>query len=185
MLFHLLSITLFCLFSVFALGDDIPIQHRIALLSDGMTVSWSTHGKADIKPEVRYGLNPNALKTNAKGITTHYKSSTTYFHHVELHELTPDTRYYWQVVTKLNTTNSPIHAFLTQPDVTKGEAGNFSVAIYGDMGIDNSDNTLRLLRDLANKKAVNLFWHVGYVDCLSNRMSYIDQIHWLIHRSII
>jgi hypothetical protein len=147
-------------FAALVVCNDVPIQHRIALLPDGMTVSWSTQGKSTIKPQVRYGTDPTHLDQHENGLSQHYESSTTYFHHVELHGLATNTRYYWQVMTSSNDTKSPVHAFYTQPDVSK-EAGTFNVAIYGDMGIDNSDNTLTLLRELADKRQVDLFWHVG------------------------
>lgn len=165
------SLALFFVLLSLVVSDDTPIQHRIALLPDGMTVSWSAEGKSDIKPQVKYGTNPNQLHVTVEGITQHYASSKTYFHHVEIHGLAFNTRYYWQVVTKSNTTNSPIHAFTTQPDVNN-QPGNFSVAIYGDLGIDNSVDTLNLLRNLANKRAVDLFFHVGQFN--------IHSFHWLI-----
>ena len=139
-------------------ATDRPIQQRIALLPDGMTVSWSTESPLDGPPQAFYGLSPNSLTSSAHGFSAHYDSSTTYFHHVELHGLMANTTYYWQV--NATTKPSPTLSFMTQPAMKTADDGKFSVAIYGDLGIDNSVDTLRLMRRIARNKEVELFWHV-------------------------
>jgi phosphodiesterase/alkaline phosphatase D-like protein len=137
-------------------ADDRPIQHRIALLPDGMTVSWSTTSPLTTLPTVHYGSDRDSLTTNATGFSAHYNSSTTYFHHVEIHGLKPNTTHYWQVVCDAK--QSPVLSFHTQPAMEVEGDGKFSVAIYGDLGIDNSVDTLNLLRRIAHHKQVELFW---------------------------
>ena len=132
--FALVALLIVC--SVLVSGDDRPIQQRIALLPDGMTVSWSTVGPMEAAPSARYGLKRTDLSTNVTGITRHYESSTTWFHHVELHGLQPNTTYYWQPITESRT---PVLKFITAPPVPASGEGEFSVAIYGDLGITNSE----------------------------------------------
>ena len=143
------------------LADDTPIQHRIALLPDGMTVSWSTTGPMSGPPSVGFGLERTVLSSSAAGLTEHYDASVTWFHHVELHGLKANTTYYWTVLNASNKTVSPTLSFKTQPAMETAGDGAFSVAIYGDLGIDNSVDTVNLLRRMARQKAVDLFWHVG------------------------
>ena len=150
------------LFACCVVADDRPIQHRIALLPGGMSVSWSTVGPMDALPQVRYGLSRSMLDSNKSGITRHYESSTTWFHHVELHGLQPNTSYYWQPIVAKGET--PILRFTTAPSEPKAGEGEFSVAIFGDLGVDNgqgSEYTLPHLRQLARSREVDLFWHVG------------------------
>lgn len=154
-------LAIFCLLLTLVHGfDDRPIQHRIALLTDGMTVSWSTIGPLENLPSVNYGLSMDKLDLVETGSTLHYNSSDTWFHHVEIHHLKSNTQYFWQVRTN-HSKYSPIKSFTTAPNLQSGDAGNFSVAIYGDLGIRNSENTLNLLRDLADDRIVSLFWHIG------------------------
>ena len=102
-------------------ASDRPIQHRIALLPDGMTVSWSTDSPLDSRPHALFGLSSNELSSSAYGYSSHYESSTTYFHHVELHGLTANTTYYWQA----NSTSkpSPMLSFTTQPAMQTADDG--------------------------------------------------------------
>ena len=117
-------------------SDPTPIQHRIALSPGGMAVSWSTKGAFDsVTPTVAYGLSSLSLDMNATGETSWYYPSTTWFHHVVLRGLTPDTQYYWQV-TAPAPASSAIFSFVTAPPV--GSNQTVSIAIYGDMGPHSS-----------------------------------------------
>ena len=177
MLSLFVSLAVLATLAVSCSATDAPIQQRIALLPDGMTVSWSTTSALSGSPMVMYGLEANLLSMNASGTSSHYASSTTFFHHVELHGLKPNTTYYWQA--QAQTKPTPTLHFITQPAMTTPGDGNFSVAIYGDLGIDNSEDTVRLLRQMARGKEVDLFWHVGdlsYADDHSDTTLSYEQI---------
>ena len=139
-----------------ARNDSAPIQQRIALQPNGMTVSWSTVGPIDARPAIVFGTDPSSLDQHESGWTRHYVPSVTYFHHVVLNGLTPSTKYYWQVTSPVGV-NSTVLSFTTAPKV--GEARPFVVSINGDMGLVNEDDSQRLLCRWTDR--VDLFWHVG------------------------
>ena len=136
--------------------DPSPIQQRIALQPNGMTVSWSTIGPLSTAPSVSYGLSPASLSTNATGYSLHYDPSITHFHHVVLDQLQPSTTYYWTVTTppQLNTS---VLSFTTAP--VAGSATPFTIAINGDMGLVNEDHTVAAMAAWVDR--IDLFWHIG------------------------
>ena len=131
------------------------IQRRIALNPTGMTVSWSTAGNTSTAPAVIYGADPNKLNMSATGVTRHYVPSTTWFHHVRITDLLPGTRYYWAVVSEPQN----ILTFITAPPTSMPVP--FTTMIYGDLGIDNSVDTLNLLRSLKKAHGYDMIFHVG------------------------
>jgi hypothetical protein len=143
---------------VLAQDDPTPIQQRIALLPNGMTVSWSTLGAIAATPSVVYGLTPGNMTAKATGWSAHYDPSITYFHHVMLTDLTPSTRYYWKV-TSPSTVNSTTLTFTTAPVV--GSKTPFTVWINGDMGLVNEDNTVKTMTKWVQEDKIDLFYHVG------------------------
>ena len=152
-----LSICLLAPAACFAIRHDpTPIQQRIALLPTGMTVSWSTLGPISGLPTVEYGLSSSQLNLTAKGFSLHYDASITHFHHVPLHALHHATRYYWTVTSPANV-SSPTLTFVTAP--AAGSSTPYTVAINGDLGIGNSEATLRRLRLL--KPSIDWHWHIG------------------------
>jgi len=118
-------------------------------------------------PTVRYGLSADDMSNDAKGESHHYDVSVTWFHHVELHKLQPSTRYYWQVTSPYNE-SSPILSFKTAPKV--GEEKPFRFMANGDMGIDNSDNTVRRMKAMARN--VDFFWHIGDLNYADDWQAY-------------
>ena len=141
-------------------GNGIPIQQRIALQPNGMTVSWSTNGTiGGATPTVAYGTSPTSLTASATGFTQHYEPSITWFHHVVLDGLQPSTRYYWQV-TSPKGVNSTVLEFMTAPKM--GEAVPFVVSVNGDMGLVNEDNTVATMKQWVER--IDMFWHVSHSD---------------------
>ena len=119
-----------------------------------MTVSWSTVGPLSVLPSVTYGLSPSRLTSNATGYSLHYSPATTYFHHVVLTSLRAATTYYW---LPLYGANSSVLSFTTAPPA--GSATPFTVAINGDMGLVNEDNTVAAMKRWLDR--IDLFWHIG------------------------
>ena len=160
-------------------NDSTPIQQRIALQPNGMTVTWSTIGPIHVQPAVSYGTDPSQLDQSEKGWTRHYVPSISWFHHVVLNNLQPATTYYWQV-TSPHDVNSSVLSFTTAPKV--GAHTPFTVSINGDMGLVNEDNTVALMKEWVDR--IDLFWHVGdlaYADDWSDLgMSYEEaQETWM------
>ena len=137
-------------------NDSTPIQQRIALQPNGMTVTWSTIGPIHVQPAIAYGTDPSQLDQSEKGWTRHYVPSISWFHHVVLNNLQPATTYYWQMISQ-HDVNSSVLSFTTAPKV--GAHTPFTVSINGDMGLGNEDNSQRLLREWTDR--IDLFWHVG------------------------
>ena len=142
-----------------------PIQQRVALVPDGMTVSWSTVGPLPVLPSVHYGLSPTNLTAQATGHTLHYEPSVTYFHHVVLNDLQADTVYYWQPVygnaSSVLSFTSPLAAGSTQP---------FTIAINGDMGLVNEDNTVAAMAAWTDR--IDVFWHIGDLNYADDSVLY-------------
>ena len=151
-----LTFALFATTAAQTQNDSTPIQQRIALQPNGMTVSWSTVGPIDVAPSVAYGTSPSELSVSATGLSHHYDPSITYFHHVVLDSLQPSTTYYWQVTSPAGV-NSSVLSFTTAPKV--GDHKPFVVSINGDMGLVNEDNTVATMKQWTDR--IDLFWHVG------------------------
>ena len=147
-----------------------PIQQRIALNAGGMTLSWSTVGPLSTAPAVRYGLSPSPthMTTHVTGESLHYAASTTYFHHVILASLQPSTTYYWSVTTPA-LANATVLSFTTAPKV--GDSRPFTIAINGDMGLVNEDNTVAALTAWTDR--INLFWHIGDLNYADDSFLYL------------
>ena len=137
-------------------NDSTPIQQRIALQPNGMTVSWSTIGPIHATPTIVYGTDPSRLSAKESGWTRHYVPSISWFHHVVLNNLQPSTTYYWQVTSPVGV-NSSVLSFTTAPKV--GDHKPFVVSINGDMGLVNEDHTVALMKEWVDR--IDLFWHVG------------------------
>jgi predicted phosphodiesterase len=169
-----------------AAAEPEPIQFRIALIPNGMTVSWSTVNPISSLPKVIYGTSSIQLNQNATGYTLHYEPSITWFHHVVLENLSPSTTYYWQVISddsnvlqnQKKKIENPILKFRTAPPV--GADMPFRFAVYGDFGDGNSAGTLKTLRKI--KDEFDLFYHIGdlaYADDYDRLNSTYEQVQEL------
>ena len=155
LLFVLLACALFVVSSA-QKNDSTPIQQRIALQPNGMTVSWSTVGAINGLPSITYGTNETGLSMSATGFSYHYEPSITHFHHVVLNNLQPATTYYWQITAPAGV-NSSVLSFTTAPKA--GDHKPFTVSVNGDMGLVNEDNTVATMKQWVDR--IDLFWHVG------------------------
>jgi len=149
-------LTISCLLAAVSATDPTPIQQRIALLPNGMTVSWSTLGAIGVTPTVAWGTSPTSLTNTASGTTLNYNPSITWFHHVTIYNLVPSTTYYWKVTSPVGVI-SPALAFTTAPPV--GDRTPYNISINGDMGIFSDNGTLiQMAQQLPN---IDLFLHIG------------------------
>jgi len=71
-----------------------------------------------------------------------------------LTKLKPSTQFFWAVVG-----DKTVLSFTTAPDASMPVP--FKTMIYGDLGIDNSVQTLNLLRTLKKQQQFDMIWHVG------------------------
>ena len=165
LLLLLVLATALCAGSAASPQDATPIQQRLALVPNGMTVSWSTIGPLPALPSVHYGLSPANLTAEATGYTLHYDPSITYFHHVVLNNLQADTVYFWQPVygnaSSILSFTSPLPAGSTQP---------FTIAINGDMGLVNEDNTVAAMAEWVDR--IDVFWHIGDLNYADDSVLY-------------
>ncbi|MCJ1296873.1 hypothetical protein MMC34_008441 [Xylographa carneopallida] len=150
-------------------ASTYPIQQRLALTPQGMSVSWSTVGPlpTGVQPSVRYGTSPSKLTMTATGYTLHYEPSITYFHHVLLTNVQYKVEYYWLPVYG---NASSIKSFSGQ--LEPGCVKPFTVAINGDMGIVNEDNTVAALARWTDR--IDLYWHVGDLNYADDSFLYCE-----------
>lgn len=141
----------------------VPEQVHIALAGrdaagnpNGMAVSWFT--ASETPSSLRYGTGPEALDQLAYGHSKAYLEG--FHHHVVLGPLQPSTTYHFQIFNEH--AQSKLFSFVSapapQPSSGKPQAG-FSVAIFGDMGVVNSEGTYEQLR--AHQDDFDLIWHIG------------------------
>lgn len=135
-----------------------PQQIHIALagndgtgVSNAMAVSWVT-GEETSTSTVKYGTSADNLDLVATGSSSTYMY--TFDHHAVMPNLQPDTTYYYSCGDAQGGW-SPVLSFQTAPATSRP----FKVAVFGDMGLENSQDTFKMLRDLADD--VSLMWHVG------------------------
>jgi len=123
-----------------------PEQIHIALAgrdaegnSNGMAISWQTQVATNTSV-VKYGLSKSALTHTATGRCSSYYA--TYDHHVILHNLTLNTRYYYQVGDAQGGW-SEIFSFKSAPKSSPEMPIDF--AVWGDLGVVDGDSTISFL----------------------------------------
>jgi hypothetical protein len=86
---------------------------------------------------------------------------------VQLHDLLPSTKYFYQITAANGTTESDVLSFTTSRPA--GTPGEFSIAVVNDMGYTNAGGTFRQL-EKATDEGLALVWHGGDLsyadDCL-------------------
>jgi len=140
---------------------DLPQQIHIAYAGgdsitnpDGMTVSWQTLDQTS-SSIVRFGTVSGALDQTANGDSSSY--SATYDHHVTLRNLKPNTRYYYQAGDDAAGWSEEL-SFVTAPTDSQYP---LTIAIIGDMGTYNSENSIALLNKWASEGSMDFVWHLG------------------------
>ena len=136
-----------------------PTQIHLAFangqVAPGMTISWTT--SHDAPSVVRYGHSADSLQFVARGTSSNYFGQWGSWHHdVTIRGLEPGEMYHYQCGD--DEIMSEVHTFKTSPPA--GTYG-FSVAVFGDMGTDNSATTLQRL--IERTKDAEFYLHVGDV----------------------
>ena len=105
---------------------------------------------------VNYGTTSGLYTFQATGNQTSYDSDAGWNHNVILYDLLPSTTYYYNC-------GASNYAFSTQfTFTTKGtDFVPHNVAIYGDMGTNNSDDTIKYVLDLSSSDEVDFYIHLG------------------------
>jgi hypothetical protein len=137
-------------FLYFLFSFSFAYNFRTAILNDdSLTISWSTNNSYLSKPIIFYGLSPDNLNETSTGFSIQYHQDSIH-HHVPTHSLIQSSFYY------LKTNHNPnIQQFLSNPNINAEK--QLRIAIYGDMGIVNSNNTMESLK----KRNIDLFLHIG------------------------
>ena len=140
------------------LSINEPYNFRFAF-SDGITISWSTNMLYNNDPIVKYGLDKNNLHNLVKGYSTQYIDSSAH-HHVSTNPLNSNLTYFFEAGDGI--TMSDIKTFQT----LSGEYP-LKIAIYGDMGIENSNKTMEQLKS----RNIDMFLHIGDISYADDKGS--------------
>lgn len=151
-------------------------RHTATGVSDGMAVMFSTLTHAD-SSSVEFGTAAGQLTSTVECRTSSYNDQvgsvaditvTPTFNHVaQLTDLAPNTQYFYQCVH--GNQRSEVLSFTSAP-VTDSRT---KVAIFGDMGLYESQRTMDLLENVHSD--VDLYFHIGDI-------SYAD--NWLLHNLV-
>jgi len=139
-----------------------------------IVVSYFTLEKSNTST-VQYGTSPGKYPQSTIGYEISYLHSDDddevfYNHHVLLEDLEPDTLYYYRTGDNYGGW-SPEYYFRTAP--LEQTAANFSVIVYGDMGIANSQHTVERIRTRVHGQEIDFIFHIGdisYADDYSSGM---------------
>eukprot|EP01006_Ploeotia_vitrea_P032202 TRINITY_DN64461_c0_g1_i1.p1 TRINITY_DN64461_c0_g1~~TRINITY_DN64461_c0_g1_i1.p1 ORF type:complete len:506 (+),score=250.15 TRINITY_DN64461_c0_g1_i1:239-1756(+) len=139
--------------------DTQPEQIHVAQgkTYETMTVTWVT-GQPTPSTTVQWGTSPDSLSNTAMGAVRTYTISGWHgiIHHATMTGLKPKTRYFYRV-------GDPNKGMSDVMNCTTLWAGNgtMTFAVIGDMGLDNSNETMQYLASEATSGAINGILHVG------------------------
>ena len=142
----------------FSLARDKIQNVHIALAGDNtrMAVSWLTDDRTQSNI-VYYGTVSGSLNMNATSDSqTYYDTEAGYNHNVVLSNLLPGTTYYY-------TCGDPTYAISSQYSFTtmQNSFKPTTIAAYGDLGIDNSDDTISQLLSRTANNDFGIYVHMG------------------------
>ena len=107
-------------------------------------------------PTVIYGTSSSTLNYTATGTSSSVILSAGFENKVTLTGLSPATKYHFECGSSNGM--SQTWEFTTAPATQT----DFIIAVYGDMGVTESINTVNYINDLAySKKEINWVYHVG------------------------
>ena len=136
--------------------------------SSSMSISWTTPTlPPGYTPTCFYGLHASQLDDHAVGSTSSYFIS--FQHSVVLSGLTSNSRYFYKCGGAQNQAQKTF-SFQTAPVPQKAAAEPFAVAMFGDMGVTNSNATIKQL--VSFRSSYDFIVHLG-------DMSYADDITWV------
>jgi len=124
-------------------------------------VNWKTDQTKD--STVVFGTNESSLENTAEG--SYQALSSDYFYHsVNLTGLSPDTRYFYQVIS--DDITSEVHSFRTPP-VNGENSGHIRILVMGDHQIRGDNRYLQLVsaakRKLEEKFGSPIENHINFI----------------------
>lgn len=147
--FYFIYLTLFNIIH----GSFIPYNFRFAFENDdAITVSWSTKKPYESNPVIFYGSYSDKLDLFSKGKSIQYHDSSVH-HHVSTNSLDYQKLYFFSAGDGVFM--SEIQNFTSPPEIILNKPQN--IAIYGDMGVENSNSTIHNLKN----NDIDLFIHMG------------------------
>mmetsp|Transcript_5547 Transcript_5547/g.14659 ORF Transcript_5547/g.14659 Transcript_5547/m.14659 type:complete len:517 (+) Transcript_5547:3-1553(+) len=169
-------------------ADALPEQVHVALAGNGgMRVQWTTP-KAVAASMVQFG-EASALTSNASGSSRQYLANAGWHHSVLLAgPLTPGGEIFYRVGDGVSAW-SRVLSFLV-PRATAGVDTTINLAVFGDMGFQNStirpmqvareglekewsaSYTYELLRRQVDERQVDGVWHVGDIGYADDSFSH-------------
>lgn len=162
---NFLIVFLLLIINVFSVLSDNtkfnPTQIHIALAgkdangnSNSMAISWNTVLQTK-SSTVKYGLNSGDYSYVSTGVSSSYYE--TFNHHVVLDVLTANTVYYYVVGDNIGGWSGEM-SFRSAP-LTSNLRGNFSFAVFGDLGVYNGLPSTDYLNGM--KEELSFVWHGG------------------------
>eukprot|EP00009_Paramoeba_aestuarina_P012490 CAMPEP_0201531954 /NCGR_PEP_ID=MMETSP0161_2-20130828/49083_1 /ASSEMBLY_ACC=CAM_ASM_000251 /TAXON_ID=180227 /ORGANISM="Neoparamoeba aestuarina, Strain SoJaBio B1-5/56/2" /LENGTH=474 /DNA_ID=CAMNT_0047935123 /DNA_START=60 /DNA_END=1484 /DNA_ORIENTATION=- len=122
-----------------------------------MAITWSTMTRTNIS-FVMYGRKSNEYThfIPSEGPTSYYQSFQ--YHTVLTKDMEPSTQYFYRVGSPhINGGLSEEYSFTTAK--AEGDSSTIRIAVFGDMGIDESQDTMARLKALGSD--VDFYYHVG------------------------
>jgi hypothetical protein len=165
--------TIILVLSLFALGYFVvdgakSIQNvHIALVGDptSMVISWKTKDESS-NSIVQYGVSSGVYSMQGYGNQSSYSSKSGWNHNVVLINLQPGTKYYF-ICGDSSYAWSPEYTFVTSKGLGY-QNRPWTLAVYGDLGTDNSANTIQRLNYKAittnstdPSQDIDHFFHLG------------------------
>jgi len=140
-------------------GDTTVKYVHLAMTGDSseMMVGWFTDDKTS-SSTVKWGSRSGNYNFTASGSASEWKHDYGFNHFVKLTHLTPNARYYY-VCGDGNGGWSSEFSFKAIPPA--GSTNTFRMAIYGDMGIVNSQKTVERVQARLQRGEIDWVFHVG------------------------
>jgi len=152
------GLVLLALFVVRGHAADTNVRYVHLAMTGSITemnVGWYTQD-GTATSTVQFGTKA-PFAANATGVANEWFSGYGFNHFVVLRDLAPATQYFYRCGDAAGGW-SAVYTFTTPPDNTDTP---FTIAIYGDMGIVNSQNTANGINKRAINNDIDWVFHVG------------------------
>jgi len=159
-----MKVALFLLLSVLAIASAADTRVRYVHLAmtgqvTEMNVAWYTQDGTSTST-VQFDTQPNLpFRNSAQGTSNEWSSGYGHNHFVTLTGLRAGQVTHYYRCGDASGGWSDVFSFVTPP--LDGTNKSFTIAVYGDMGIDNSANTARRVNNLAANDQFAWVYHVG------------------------
>jgi len=160
----------FMFYNISFAKDTKPRYLHLALTGDPteMMVGWYTEDST-FSSEVQFGTSPKNYVFSSRGISNSWLDGYGYNHFVLLRDLYPSTKYYYVCGSAENGWSYEA-SFQTAPN----ETIPFSIGIYGDVGVENSENTVKRVINHTMNGDFNWIYHVGDLGYADDHLFFQD-----------